>query len=358
MPIMQEQWQTFLNTQGGIFSQGKLIHFGHPEQELRVIDTHACLTALTEVGILSVAGPDAETFLQGQVTCNVKTISPGKSRLGAHCNLKGRMQSLFSLYVTNQPTQYYLKMPQSMLTFATQSFKKFAIFSKTTFEELSSNLVGIGISGPEVNALLTQLFPFPALDIGDFIFLNIYDDTVMICRLPGIGHRYELFANVEVLQKLWLELKKSCQVVTPQCWELLDIHAGLPTVYPETIDHILPHHANLSILDGISYDKGCYIGQEIIARMQYRGKIKKHMYRAWIDSDSRFPIPATAVYVPRTSHEPLGLVVRASKAKETGFELLVILDDQYADFEDVRLYSADGPKLHRLELPYNWVGSP
>lgn len=352
---MQQQWQSFLSAQGGFFSEGKLIHFGDLEHELKAIDKQNCITSLSsEIGLLHIAGPDAKSFLQGQITCNVSTLSSKKSHLGAHCNLKGRMQSLFSLFANpaQEPTDFYLKMPASMLTFATQSFKKFAIFSKVTFEDMSSNMVAIGLYGPDVDTILTDTFSVPALDNHECHFLTS-EGTAIVCRLPGDHPRYEIFASMETLQTLWPTLKKQCQMVTPESWQLLDIRAGLPAVYPRTIDEILPHHANLSILDGISYDKGCYIGQEIIARMQYRGKIKKHMYRAHVESN-KLPLPGDAVYVPLASEEALGLIVRASHAENGGFELLVVLDDQYASFENVHLYSADGPKLHRLELPYKW----
>jgi folate-binding protein YgfZ len=302
------------------------------------------LTALSpEIGLLKISGKDAQSFLQGQVTCNVNDLTPDNSLLGAHCNLKGRMQSLFRLLldttVTDYPS-YFLLLPHSMISFASQHFKKYAIFSKVTIEEAPADLQLIGLYGPGVKQMIEQ----------------VTHDKALVFKLPGHFDRYGLLAPFAVIETIWLKLREQkVTLVSPQAWELLDIRAGLPAVYPSTMDQILPHHANLSILEGISYQKGCYVGQEIIARMQFRGKIKKHMYHGYADNLSAEPIPGDQIYAKAsTDNESPGMVVRACKSVGTRYELLLILDDQFAEFKNVHLYSADGPKIHRLELPYTW----
>lgn len=356
---MHQQWLAFLDAEGGIFSQGRLLHFGHLIQELTSLETQDCLTDLSGLGFLRISGNDAKTFLQGQITYNLNQIIPGKMHLAAHCNQKGRMQSLFSIFIENNSNEnpaYYLKMPHNMVALAEQNFKKFAIFSKVVIENVTSKICGLGLYGPNASALLAsicQTESIPSMEVDNCLTIDINQGSVIICKLPGRHQRYELFGSIVTIQALWLELKKACQLVSPQGWELLDIRAGLPTVYPETIDEILPHYANLSILNGISYDKGCYIGQEIIARMQYRGKIKKHMYRTSIQTDEKAPSPGNVLCVP-THSDPLGIVVRANTTGSTAFECLVIIDDQFANFENVHLHSVDGPKFHHLALPYQW----
>ena len=308
------------------------------------------MTELSTLGLLSIKGLDAKTFLQGQVTCNLNDITPQKSLLGAHCNLKGRMQSIFRIFLDSHDKtsmHYYLCLPQPMLAIAQQNFKKFALFSKVDIT-IATDLVGIGLYGTHAGKIHLE-------HDYDCVSKETKNGVCHISRIPGSIPRYELWGTKEVINQISSTIASSTQPVLPHIWELLDIQAGIPTVYPSTIDQILPHHANLSILKGISYDKGCYLGQEIIARMQYRGKIKKHMYRAFIQESDTLPVPgAQVVCEPFLDNEAPGMVVRASKTEHNGSELLIVLDEQYQHFENIRLYSADGPKVHRLDLPYRF----
>jgi hypothetical protein len=296
------------------------------------------MMALSSLGLLSISGPDAKSFLQGQITCNIDFVDQNKSLLGAHCNLKGRMQSLFriSLHPNDQNQSHFiLCMPTSMLNVALTNFKKFAIFSKVEIN-IAENMVGISLVGQNTPKLIENI-----------------KENINVYPIEGVVPRYELFGQVEQMQQLWLQWKTTCKPILTEAAELLDIRAGIPMIYPATVDEILPHHANLSILEGISYNKGCYLGQEIIARMQYRGKVKKHMYRAFVQ-DKTMPKAGSLVMSGALLSEAPGIVVRACESDQDGFELLMILDDQYQNFENVRLYSADGPKVLRLDLPYSW----
>jgi folate-binding protein YgfZ len=293
---------------------------------------------LSSFGLLSIDGPDAKSFLQGQITCNIDELTQKKNLLGAHCNLKGRMQSLFRITVhpgNQNHSHFILCMPTSMLTIAQNNFKKFSIFSKVEIKA-ADDMVGFGLVGLQIPHLVSNI-----------------NQNICVYHKEGVIPRYELFGPVEEMKQLWLQCKDVCMPVATEANELLDIRAGLPMIYPGTIDEILPHHANLSILEGISYNKGCYLGQEIIARMQYRGKLKKHMYRVFVQDESK-PKVGSAVFGGTTINEAPGIVVRASESDQDGYELLIILDDLYQHFENVRLYSADGPKVLRLDLPYSW----
>jgi folate-binding protein YgfZ len=334
---MLQQWHEFLIEQGAHFVNNS-VHFGEPKQDLAQLNQN-CMMPLSSLGLLSIRGIDAKSFLQGQITCNVDDLNQNKSLLGAHCNLKGRMQSLFriSLHPDDQNHSHYiLCMPTSMLEIALTNFKKFAIFSKVEINILE-DMVGIGLVGQNMPEIIANI-----------------KENINVHAVAGPIARYELFGLIDQMKPLWMQLKNSYKPILSDAAELLDIRAGIPMIYPGTIDEILPHHANLSILEGISYNKGCYLGQEIIARMQYRGKVKKHMYRAFVQDKSIPKVGSHVVSGSSTSHETPGLVVRASESDQDGFELLIILDDLYQNFENVRLYSADGPKVLRLDLPYSW----
>ena len=276
---------------------------------------------LSPVGLLSVSGPDAFTFLQGQLTCDLNDLMPGKNQLGAHCNLKGRMQSL-SRVILIEENNYLLRMPLSMVDNALQNLKKYALFSKVTLVDVSQQYRVMGIVGTGANA---------------FVNSHNWNEKVHIVEISPTPERLELLS----LSALNIPMEAQ-----PMNWDLLDIQSGIPAVYPETMDAFLPHHVNLFELGGIGLKKGCYLGQEIIARMHYKGNIKKHLVHAYIEDNLGYslPQPGDPVIIPRTSSEAPGIIVRAA-VSDKGFECLLVIDGQYANLENAHLYSETGPML-------------
>lgn len=300
--------------------------------------------SLDHLGLLCVQGPDAKQFLQGQVTCNLEEITPEQSRLAAHCNLKGRMQSLFRIFVLDQlngQPQYFLSLPLAMVPLVQQHLKKYALFSQVQIEDYSTQLEKFGIYG--------ELPTYSQLKIDGCLTQHTPQGSYSICRIPGLAPRYEIIGQPAAIESMVSEFKDFAEESSPSDWELWDIEAGIPTVFPSTSDLFLPHHVNLVALNGISFSKGCYLGQEIVARMHYRGNIKKHMYHAIAPKNSgAFAGDPINIQEASQSEAP-GLVVRVAPGEKVD-HVLVILDEQYASFANVIL---KGSKLTRLELPYS-----
>lgn len=299
---------------------------------------------LLSTGMIAVSGIDAEAFLQGQLTVNLKNVTASMSQLAAHCNLKGRMQSVFRIIKIqhSQDASYLLLTPKELLPLALTNLKKYAIFSKVTLSEANDfTLFGlVGSRAPEI------------LGAADLPMAGtLAQDENILCRLPGIVPRFEIIVPTSLAEKFASHYSPNTISINSEEWERLDIEAGIPAIYPQTQDVLLPHHANLMDLKGISLDKGCYLGQEIIARMHYKGKIKRHMYRALLPKNTEPAYPGDLLPIVDAPNEAPGIVVRAAPSEE-GFELLVVLDEQYADFDKIRFKKADGPKLHRLDLSY------
>ncbi len=301
---------------------------------------------LSSTGIIAVKGVDAKTFLQGQLTVNLDKVTLNQSQLGAHCNLKGRMQALFriiNVQKNEQEPAYLLLLPKALLADALKNLKKYAIFSKVTLTEVQDFSV-FGIIDEQAAAFL-GIDPLPTG--GSLISKTDW----ILYRSPGNVLRYIAIVPTAKVADFQQSMQKTLKLLTEEVWELLEIEAGIPAVYPATIDALLPHHVNLTELAGISFDKGCYLGQEIIARMHYKGKIKRHMYLAQLAETVEAPSPGDHIVIVDAPNEAPGIVVRAAK-NDKGFVLLVVLDEQYADFENIRFKKADGPKLHRLDLSY------
>lgn len=318
------------------------------------------LSHLTHLGLLKISGADAKTFLQGQVTCHLDQITPSQSRLAAHCNLKGRMQSL-SRVLQISDEHYYLSLPLSMVPLALQHFKKYAMFSKVTLEDATESVAKMGVlvanTNMGVHEALATMGVHEDMAVDECITKVTHDGFYTICKIPGT--RFEIIGTPTIVNDLERTIvgvhEKQAIIVGVHVeanWELLDIRAGIPTVYPATVDVLLPHHVNLSVFGGINYNKGCYLGQEIISRMHYKGNIKKHMYCASVEGTS-CPLPGDRVFIEGTDNEAPGIVVRASNSTADTYECLVVIEDALSQFQGAHLLSSNGPALTPLVLPYS-----
>lgn len=300
------------------------------------------LTALPEKGVLVVTGEDAQTFLQGQCTCDVLAVKPDRSTLGAHCNIQGRVQSLFRLMAV--PTKgsqlfYALIMPKSLLSRAAAVFQKYAMFSKVQLVVLNDSIDAIGVSGQTAKAQLSHFFPDMDFDEKDAVAWRMDGKQIplSIYRVSGSTPRYEIVGESAAVQALFSKLKDITLEKSSAYWEQMDIAAMLPAVYPETVDQFLPHHLGLVELGAVSFDKGCYLGQEIVARMQWRGNIKKHIKKGVIGQVDTPPRPGGLLYGLDKTDKPLpvGQVVRVSPTQTGAFHLLYVLKDgEVAQFDN------------------------
>jgi folate-binding protein YgfZ len=222
-------------------------------------------------GLIAVSGQDAVSFLQGQLTVDMHEIKTKKHSLAAFCNLKGRIHALFRLFY-DQDT-YYLAAPKEIISPAVTQLKKFARFSKVTLTEVSEQWQHFGIFNAEY-----------------------FDAAGIIClKLSNNPQRVELWGLISAMQAQWNKLSLTLPIKTVNEWKLLDIEAGIPNIWPETQEKFLPHYLNLPQLGAVSFSKGCYVGQEIIARMQYRGNVKRGLSRALIDNLPILPAPGTSL---------------------------------------------------------------
>lgn len=265
------------------------------------------ISPLSHIGLLSIQGPAAAQFLQGQLTCNIDDITENSSRLGAHCNPQGRIISLFRIF--NYLEKYYLQMPKPMVPIALAALKKYAVFFKVELSDATGTLNQIGYAGSDLGSFFTKL--------PKQIDECIYESDLLIIKIPGIIPRYEIIGP----QTKWVANE------SVQTWKELDIQANLPAIYPETSQLFLPHEVNLHKLNGISFNKGCYTGQEIIARMHYRGKLKKELIRLRLTSDAE-PLRGGDLYL---GEKALGNIVDFCSVGYNTYELLVIAPEGVTD---------------------------
>lgn len=294
---------------------------------------------LTHEGVLAVRGPDAGKFLQGQLTCNLDYLKDGSASLGARCTPKGRMLSSFRILPTEDG--YLMAMASELIEPQLAELKKYAVFSKSQLSDESAAWVRFGLVGGD-GALVSL-----GLELAQQNGQVVRNGDLIAIRLDD--NRAELWAPAEQSETLKARLAAQLTEAPLNRWLLAQIRAGIGQVFGATRELFIPQMINLQAVGGVSFRKGCYSGQEIVARMQYLGKLKRHLYRLALDS-TQAPAAGTELFSP-VHGTSVGEVVLAATA-EGGVELLAVLQDDAASDGRIHLGSPEGPALHLLSLPY------
>ncbi len=294
---------------------------------------------LSHEGVLAVRGPDASKFLQGQLTCNLNYLSDSQSSLGARCNQKGRMQSSFRILV--QGDGCLLAMASELLEPQLADLKKYAVFSKAKLSDESASWVRFGLTGGD--ATLSGL----GLELPQEDGAVVRADDLIAIRVSS--DRAELWGPAEQAEHLARQLAAQLPQGELNQWLLGQIRAGLGQVMAQTRELFIPQMLNLQAVGGVSFKKGCYTGQEIVARMQYLGKLKRRLYRLALPA-GELPAPGTPLFSP-THNSAIGEVVLAAQAPDQ-VELLAVLQAEAVEDGNLHLGTLEGPGLHLLDLPY------
>ena len=294
---------------------------------------------LSHEGVLAVRGPDANKFLQGQVTCNLNYLSDSYSSLGARCTPKGRMQSSFRILSVSDG--YLLAMASDLLDAQLTDLKKYAVFSKSKLTDESQDWLRIGLNGAD--DILRSL----GLELATTADSVARRDDLLALRLSD--GRAELWIPAAQATAVQAQVASQLPEAPLNDWLLAQVRAGIGQVVGSTRELFIPQMINLQAVGGVSFKKGCYTGQEIVARMQYLGKLKRRLYRLAL-YDSQVPEPATLLVSP-THTSSVGEVVLAARTPD-GVELLAVLQDEAALNGVIHLGSAEGRTLSVLDLPY------
>lgn len=251
-------------------------------------DNHPTIAVpLTQLGLIEARGADATAFLQGQLSNDVLRVGTGQAQLSSYNSPKGRMLAV--LHVLRDGDAFLLELHRRLLETTLKRLKMYVLRSKVTLAEAADRAL-LGVAGPGAATRLAALdLAVPVLPLA-----CAWTDGVGVMRRLGDAPRYSVLAPVARLAQLQERLAATAGAEDD--WKRLDIEAGVPTVYPETQDHFVAQMCNLDALGGISFDKGCYTGQEIIARVHYRGAVKRHMSRvltpqALVAPGSSFALP-------------------------------------------------------------------
>ena len=229
------------------------------------------IVKLNSLGCITFSGPQAKDYLQGQVTVDVTKMASNAARFGAHCDFKGKAWSVFTALLSNDAFQ--LIMRKSALEKSLSEFKKYGVFSKVDIQQSSEELSFFGVSGSATVSGISSLFA----DLNDQHLSVMSNEFGSIICLNRSSPRYILALNLAGSALLG-KLTNADNYADESHWEALDIIDGIPYVEAQTSNQFVPQMLNLQAVAGIDFDKGCYMGQETVARTKFLGRNKRASY--------------------------------------------------------------------------------
>ena len=326
---MNQNWKNFLLSQNATFESDTHITF-----PAKADDTDKTIYPVAHLAVLTVSGKDAALLLQGQLTCNVNDITEIKSSPGALCNPKGRAITTFLLVKTGDA--FLMVLPEALLETVKKRLQMYVLRSDVTLTDSSDQHCLIGLCHPA-----TQAGPLFGTTQQEIISVN----------LSAAQNRYLVIAEADKAIALWSE-RVSNQGFLPENsdhWRYLDILSGIPWLTTETSEEFIPQMLNLDLLGGISFNKGCYTGQEIVARMHYLGKTKRALFLAECDTPFE-PAPNSIIIDDSTGTEQaIGKVLQAVHGYEgTLCKMLIVLQVSDSDTYNLKLKDNNQSKITLL----------
>ncbi len=295
--------------------------------------------------LLQVDGPEATDFLQGQLTCDVRRLADGAVLPAAHLTPKGRAIATFLAWQVD--SAIHLQFPRGLEEAVTRRLRMFLMRSKATIAPVGDEVVRLGLWGPAAAEAAAVLAPVPDGPMRR----SVGDGGVVVLALPGAAARHELILPAARAAEVVTQLVDAGAVACPAAaWRLLDIRAGLGWVRRETGEAFIPQMLNYDLNDGISFTKGCYVGQEVVARLHHLGEVKRRAHPGHCATRTP-PAPGTALRSPdSSSRQGAGTVVDAVVLGDGRCELLAVVEHKAQAAGGLRLDTPEAPEV-LLDLP-------
>jgi folate-binding protein YgfZ len=298
---------------------------------------------ITTSGLLQFDGPDAAAFLQGQLTNNVLTISPARNQYSGYCTAKGRL--LACLLLWQHDNAYLAMLPRELCESIRKRLSMYILRAKVTVTDIGADHVCFGVSGAQAAGFVAALAGSVPTGVHD----TVHGDGVSILKLPP--QRYLIVAAKGKAAAVESALATSAAATAESLWSALDIEAGIPTVVAATQEQFVPQSVNFDFIGAVSFDKGCYPGQEIVARTHYLGKPKQRMVRAQVNSPTP-PQPGDKVYASAFGDQAAGMIVSSVAVDDQHHDVLAVVQTSSIATADAHWKSVDGPALQIAALPY------
>lgn len=343
-------WSAFAFATGTRFSQddsGRFVTVGDPKPDLEEsASDETWIAPLPDLGLIGVTGAEAASFLHGQLTQDVATLVPGLARWAGYCTAKGRLIASFRLW--RDTDTIWLSISAGLAEPVRRKLSMFVLRAKAKVLDHSEGFLSFGLVG---QAMGRQVAKQLGLDLPE-ADASASDGESHLVGLPAatlngqLQPRWLAIVPAQKAPALWQAALETGVAADTHRWHLGEVRAGIARIVPATTEHFVPQMVNLESVDGVNFRKGCYPGQEVVARSQYLGKLKRRMYRASIAGAP--PAPGSDVH-PVDQTEPCGEVVLSAASGTQESELLI--ECASAALESGPL-SVAGRTLRLLELPY------
>ncbi len=301
------------------------------------------LSVLDNLCCYKVTGEDATDFLQGQFSNDIKQVDADHAQLTAYCTPKGRMLATF--FIGKHTDGYLLVTSSDIADEVMKRLQMFVMRSKVSITKLETNVV-LGLSSDKQAMVLDHL----DLAKPDNDYQSTNNNDLVCIKIPGIDPRYLLIGNSELLEKVQLINNEQMYFYTHEYWQWLDIHAGVPMITASTQEAFVPQMANMELIDGVSFSKGCYPGQEVVARLHYLGNANRRMFR--IKSEAKHALkPGDDIYSPK-SNQAIGKFLSAIKVGNNKYDGLAVLRIEASKETHLITSLENGDEIKILNLPY------
>ncbi len=303
------------------------------------------LMKLTQSALICAAGADAATFLHSQLTNDIKNLTANQVCLAGYCTPKGRLLATMLVW-TNHDT-VMLQLPLELQEALQKRLQMFVMRAKVKLENVSATQVVMGLFGADT---MNRLLPwFPQLPAAPYELVSNQSGTLMrLADADGVA-RYQWIADKESAEQVWPVLAAQIPVLAEQWWSLSEIHAGIAHICIATQEKFVPQMINYELIGAVNFKKGCYPGQEIVARTHYLGKQKRRTVLAHVDSGN--VLSGMEVFAAQDPTQPCGMVVNAQTNPAGGTDCLIEIKTAFYSPDSVQL--STGEICHWLPMPYS-----
>ncbi|MDY7572897.1 folate-binding protein [Actimicrobium sp. CCI2.3] len=302
-------------------------------------------SALTDLGLIAFEGDDAANFLHNQLTNDVEHLGTDEARLAGYCTPKGRLLASFLMW--RSASAIILELARDIQPAIQKRLQMFVLRAKAKSTDVTEAHAVIGLGGNAVGPALASWFPL--LPAAPYAKVETAAGTLIRLAEAGAMARYQWITTPETAIAAWPQLKTTLHQAGIEHWRLTEILAAVPHITLATQERFVPQMVNLEALGGVNFRKGCYPGQEIVARSQYLGKLKRRMLPASVNAPE--VAAGMEVFAAGDLEQPCGMIVNAARDQAGLFHCLVEIKTATLDTDTVHL-GAQGPALHFTALPY------
>ena len=343
---MNKEWEKFLLSINATIENNIVKNFGLSIDEEQTAYSNLVLADLSHYALIEASGDDVIEFLQGQLTNDIKLITDSTGQLSAYCNPKGRILANFRIF--KRHNHYFLRLRSDIIEPTLKRLRMFVMRSKVELTDSSTELSRMGVAGLNATKTLSAIFSNFPENTDD----SCTENELTIIKLAGDLPRYEVYGAIDDIKNLWQKLESDAVAIGENSWNLLTIRAGIPEIVSATVESFVPQMVNLQAINSLSFTKGCYPGQEVVARMHYLGKLKRRLYIGSVNSNT-LPTSGQAILANDESEQKAGQIVTASWSKDKKIEFLAVLQIEKAEKGELHIESDSSATVQLMDLPYS-----